>query len=249
MISLKNVSKTYSSSGVKALDAVDIEIKDGEIFGFLGPNGAGKTTAIKIITGIINADEGLAEIDNIDIAKNPVAAKRRIGYVTDNPEIFTKLKAKEYLNFIADVFEVPSNIRQKKISELTKLFEIKDVLNGSMGSYSHGMNQKLIITASLLSDPQNWILDEPIVGLDPKASFILKDIMKNRAENGKAVFFSTHVMEVAERLCDRIAIIDEGKIIFIGTLEELQGLRGKDRSLEDLFLALTEDDIDLGERE
>lgn len=249
MISLQNVSKTYSSSGVKALDGVDIEIKDGEIFGFLGPNGAGKTTAIKIITGIISADEGQAKIDNIDIARDPIAAKSRIGYVTDNPEIFTKLKAKEYLNFIADVFEVPSNIRQKKIADLSERFEIKDVLNGSIGSYSHGMKQKLIITASLLADPQNWILDEPIVGLDPKASFILKDIMKKRAEDGKAVFFSTHVMEVAERLCNRLAIIDEGKIIFTGTLDELKGLRGKDRSLEDLFLSLTEDDIDLGEKE
>ena len=249
MISLQNVSKTYSSSGVKALDGVDIEIKDGEIFGFLGPNGAGKTTAIKIITGIISADEGQAKIDNIDIARDPIAAKSRIGYVTDNPEIFTKLKAKEYLNFIADVFEVPSNIRQKKIADLSERFEIKDVLNGSIGSYSHGMKQKLIITASLLADPQNWILDEPIVGLDPKASFILKDIMKKRAEDGKTVFFSTHVMEVAERLCNRLAIIDEGKIIFTGTLDELKGLRGKDRSLEDLFLSLTEDDIDLGEKE
>lgn len=249
MISLQNVSKTYSSSGTKALDSVNIEIKDGEIFGFLGPNGAGKTTAIKIITGIISADTGQAKIDNIDIATDPIAAKSRIGYVTDNPEIFTKLKAKEYLNFIADVFEVTSNIRQKKIAELSGRFEIKDVLNGSIGSYSHGMKQKLIITSSLLADPQNWILDEPIVGLDPKASFILKDIMKNRAEDGKAVFFSTHVMEVAERLCDRLAIIDEGKIIFTGTLDELKGLRGKDRSLEDLFLSLTEDDLDLGERE
>lgn len=240
MIHLKTVSKTYSSSGVKALDGVEIKIKDGEIFGFLGPNGAGKTTAIKIITGIINPDEGSAEIDGIDVAEDPISAKSNIGYVTDNPDLFAKLKAKEYLNFIGDVFKVPSETRQKIINDIASRFEIKDVLNASLGSYSHGMKQKLLVTASLLSNPQNWILDEPMVGLDPRASFILKELMRKRADSGKTVFFSTHVMEVAERLCDRLAIINEGKIIFVGTFEELKKLRGHDGSLEELFLSLTE---------
>ena len=242
MIQILKVSKTYSGSGIKALDNIDIEINDGEIFGFLGPNGAGKTTAIKILTGIINPDEGKALIDNIDIAVDPISAKRKLGYVTDNPDLFAKLKAKEYLNFIGDVFQVPSITRQEIIQDLAGKFEIKDVLNASIGSYSHGMKQKLLITASLLSDPENWILDEPMVGLDPRAAFLLKDIMRGRAGRGKCVFFSTHVMEVAERLCDRLAIINKGRIIFLGTFEELKELRGQDGSLEELFLSLTDGD-------
>jgi ABC-2 type transport system ATP-binding protein len=252
MIRLENVSKTYASSGVKALDSVKLEIKDGEIFGFLGPNGAGKTTAIKIITGIINSDAGDTFIDMHNIRSDALAAKQQIGYVTDNPDIFAKLKAKEYLNFIADVFEVSTSARQQIITDLCGRFEIDDVLNASIGSFSHGMKQKLLIVASLLPDPQNWILDEPIIGLDPRASFILKEIMRDRADRKKCVFFSTHVMEIAERVCDRLAIIDEGKIVFTGTLKDLQkhmqSQRGKGSSLEELFLKLTDKDI-LGEKD
>lgn len=243
MIRLEKVSKTYSSSGVKALDDLSLEIKDGEIFGFLGPNGAGKTTAIKIITGIINPDEGHAFVDKYDVKEDPLGAKRNIGYVTDNPDIFAKLRAKEYLNFIGDVFCVPARERQEIIQDLTAKFEIKDVLNASLGSYSHGMKQKLLVTGSLLSDPQNWILDEPMVGLDPRSAFIMKELMRSRAARGKTVFFSTHVMEVAEKICDRLAIINKGKILFIGTLDELKAFRGKDGSLEEMFLSLTEDEV------
>ncbi|MBN1648762.1 MAG: ABC transporter ATP-binding protein [Spirochaetales bacterium] len=243
MIRMQNVSKTYASSGVKALDGINLEIKDGEIFGFLGPNGAGKTTAIKIITGIINADEGNTLIDMHNITSDALAAKKRIGYVTDNPDIFARLKAREYLNFIADVFDISSSVRQQRISDYCGRFEIEDVLNASIGSFSHGMKQKLLIAASLLADPQNWILDEPIIGLDPKASFILKEIMRDRADRKKCVFFSTHVMEIAERICDRLAIIDGGKIVFSGTLKQLQNQRGKGSSLEELFLKLTDNEV------
>ncbi len=243
MIRLENVSKTYSSSGVKALDDINLEIRDGEIFGFLGPNGAGKTTAIKIITGIINPDAGHAFVDKYDVKEEPLAAKRNIGYVTDNPDIFAKLRAKEYLNFIGDVFRVPGRERQEIIQDLAAKFEIKDVLNASIGSYSHGMKQKLLVTGSLLSDPQNWILDEPMIGLDPRSAFIMKELMRQRADRGRAVFFSTHVMEVAEKICDRLAIINKGKILFIGTLKELKDFRGKEASLEEMFLSLTDVEV------
>ena len=240
MIRIENVSKTYAASGVKALDGVAFEVREGEIFGFLGPNGAGKTTAIKVLTGIVRADEGRALVNGYDLSTHSLEAKRSIGYVTDNPELFAKLRASEYLNFIGDVFEVDSERRQEIILQLAKRFEIADVLDNSIASYSHGMKQKLMIVGSLLSDPDNWILDEPMVGLDPRAAFQLKELMRERADRGKTIFFSTHVMEVAERLCDRLAIINKGKIVFLGTLAELRAARGTDGTLEELFLALTD---------
>jgi len=216
-------------------------VKDGEIFGFLGPNGAGKTTTIKMLTGVLRPDSGSASVDGIDIAADPLEAKRRIGYVTDNPELFARLKAAEYLNFVGDVYGVDSGTRRARVAEYAGLFGIRDALGGSIGSFSHGMKQKLIVTASLLPDPQNWVLDEPMVGLDPKAAFALKEVMRTRASAGKTVFFSTHVMEVAERLCDRLAIISKGRIVFVGTLAELKSSRGADGSLESLFLELVDD--------
>jgi ABC-2 type transport system ATP-binding protein len=242
MIELSGISKTYAKSAVKAVDGLSVTVDDGEIFGFLGPNGAGKTTTIKVITGVLRPDQGKARIDGVDIASDPLDAKRRFGYVTDNPELFARLKAAEYLNFVADVYGVTTAIRQERINRYATLFGIKDVLNGSIGSFSHGMKQKLLITASLVHDPDNWILDEPMVGLDPKSAFSLKAIMRERAAAGKTVFFSTHVMEVAEKLCDRLAIINRGKIVFIGTLAELKSVRGTDGSLESLFLELVGED-------
>jgi ABC-2 type transport system ATP-binding protein len=180
-------------------------------------------------------------VEGIDIAAAPLEAKRRIGYVSDNPELFARLKAAEYLNFVADVYGVSSADRQERISRYTALFGIKDVLSASIGSFSHGMKQKLLISASLVHDPDNWILDEPMVGLDPKSAFSLKEIMRERAAAGKTVFFSTHVMEVAEKLCDRLAIINKGAIVFNGTLAELRSTRGVDDSLEKLFLELVDD--------
>jgi ABC-2 type transport system ATP-binding protein len=241
MIELNGITKTYAKSAVKAVDSLSVTVQNGEIFGFLGPNGAGKTTTIKVVTGVLKADRGTVRVEGIDIAAAPLEAKRRIGYVSDNPELFARLKAAEYLNFVADVYGVSSADRQERISRYTALFGIKDVLSASIGSFSHGMKQKLLISASLVHDPDNWILDEPMVGLDPKSAFSLKEIMRERAAAGKTVFFSTHVMEVAEKLCDRLAIINKGAIVFNGTLAELRSTRGVDDSLEKLFLELVDD--------
>lgn len=241
MIELNGISKTYAKSAVKAVDGLSVTVKDGEIFGFLGPNGAGKTTTIKALTGVLKADEGSVRIDGVDLAAEPIAAKRRIGYVTDNPELFTRLKAAEYLNFVADVYGVGDADRRERTARYATLFGIKDALAASIGSFSHGMKQKLLVTGSLLHDPANWILDEPMVGLDPKSAYNLKELMRERAAAGKTVFFSTHVMEVAEKLCDRLAIINRGKIVFMGTLSELKAQRGADGSLEKLFLELVDD--------
>lgn len=241
MIELSGISKTYAKSAVKAVDGLSVTVKDGEIFGFLGPNGAGKTTTIKALTGVLKADEGSVRIDGVDLAAEPIAAKRRIGYVTDNPELFARLKASEYLNFVADIYGVGDADRRERTARYAGLFGIKDALAASIGSFSHGMKQKLLVTASLLHDPANWILDEPMVGLDPKSAFNLKELMRERAAAGKTVFFSTHVMEVAEKLCDRLAIINRGKIVFIGALSELKSQRGADGSLEKLFLELVDE--------
>ncbi|SEF64973.1 ABC-2 type transport system ATP-binding protein [Caloramator fervidus] len=242
MIEIKNVSKTYSKGRIKAVKNIFLNVEKGEIFGFLGPNGAGKTTTIKMIAGILKPDEGQIKVNGIDVVKDPIKAKMQIGYVPDNPEIFNRLTGIEYLNFIADVYEVEDEKRYKKINELAEMFGIKDALNSSIGSFSHGMKQKLIIIGSLIHDPPIWILDEPLVGLDPKSAFILKEIIKKHAKEGNTVFFSTHIMEIAEKLCDRIGIIKKGEIIFTGSIEELRSLRKENESLENLFLELVENE-------
>ncbi len=241
MININNVSKSYVK-GKKSVDALNLEIKDGEIFGFLGPNGAGKTTTIKMITGILNSDEGNILIDGKDIKKEGISAKKNIGFVPDTPDIFLKLKGIEYLNFMGDIYEVPTDIRKTRIEELTKKFEIFDNLNEEMQSYSHGMRQKIVICGALLSNPKNWILDEPMTGLDPKASFDLKEMMRKHAKEGNCVFFSTHVLEVAEKLCDRVGIINKGKLIFVGTFEDMKAKLKDNGSLEELFLEITQDE-------
>ena len=241
MIRLESLSKTYAKSGSKAVDSLSLEVRDGEIFGFLGPNGAGKTTTIKLLTGALRPDSGRVEIDGIDLALRPLEAKALFGLVGDNPELFNKLRAHEYLNFVADIYGVPDAERKARIAELAERFAIADALAASIGSFSRGMKQKLCVIASLLHDPGNWVLDEPMVGLDPQAAFDIKELMRGRAAAGKCVFFSTHVLEVAELLCDRIAVIAKGRISFIGTIEELRSLRGADRSLESLFLELVDE--------
>lgn len=241
MISIKNVSKSYKKEN-KVVDNLNLEINNGEIFGFLGPNGAGKTTTIKMITGILDITEGDILVDNNSIIKNPLEAKKLIGLVPDNPDSFLKLKGIEYLNFIADVYDVSTECRIKKVDELSKLFELENVLNNKINGYSHGMRQKLIIIGSLLHEPQNWILDEPMTGLDPKASFELKNIMREYAKENKTVFFSTHVLDVAEKLCDRIGIINEGKLLFVGTYEEMKRELKKNKSLEELFMEIIKND-------
>lgn len=239
MFEIKNVSKSYSKNGKKAVSGLNITVNNGEIFGFLGPNGAGKTTTIKMLTGIIQPDEGDLLIDGISILENPIEAKRQFSFVPDNPETFSRLKGIEYLNFIADVYKVSSEDRKEKINFYCEKFGLKEVLNNRISSFSHGMKQKLFLIASLISDPANWILDEPMVGLDPEAAFTVKELMRERANNGKSVFFSTHVMEVAEKLCDRIGIIKEGKLVFVGSIEELKNQYQMDGlSLEDVFLKL-----------
>ena len=241
MIKIENVTKEYKKNK-KVIDNLNLEISDGEIFVFLGPNGAGKTTTIKMMTGILEINKGDIFIDNKSITKQPIEAKKRIGLVSDNPDVFLKLKGIEYLNFIADVYEVSTDDRQKEIKELAQKFEIFNVLDNKIESYSHGMRQKLIIISTLLHKPQNWILDEPMTGLDPKSSFELKNIMKEYAKNGNTVFFSTHILDVAERLCDRIGIIDKGKLLFVGTYEDLKNELKEKKSLEELFMELIKDD-------
>lgn len=241
MIKLENISKSYVR-GKKSVDSLNLEIKDGEIFGFLGPNGAGKTTTIKMITGILNADEGRILVDDKDIKKESISAKKTIGFVPDTPDIFLKLKGIEYLNFMGDIYEVPKEIRKQRIEELTKKFEIYDNLNEEMQGYSHGMRQKIILCGALLNNPKNWILDEPMTGLDPKASYDLKEMMRKHAKEGNCVFFSTHVLEVAEKLCDRVGIINKGKLIFVGTFEEMKTKLKDNGTLEELFLEITQDE-------
>lgn len=241
MIEIKNISKSYKK-GKKVIDNINLKIKDGEIFGFLGPNGAGKTTTIKMITGILEIDNGDILIDGASIKNSPINAKKKIGFVPDNPDMFLKLKGIEYLNFIADVYEVSSEQRIEKIKELSEMFEMEGNLNNKIQSYSHGMRQKIIIMGVLLHEPQNLILDEPMTGLDPKSSFDLKNIMKGYAKKNKTVFFSTHILEVAEKLCDRIAVIDKGRILFIGTYEEMKKQFNNNGSLEDVFMEITENE-------
>ncbi len=237
MIKLQNVSKSYKKEN-KIIDNLNLEVKDGEIFGFIGQNGVGKTTTIKMITGILEPDEGDIIIDGKSMKNNSIEAKKNLGLVPDSPDIFLKFKGIEYLNFIADCFEISKQDRINRIEKLAKEFEIYDALENKIESYSHGMRQKIVIIGVLLHDPQNWILDEPLTGLDPKSSFYLKQLMKNHAKQGKTVFFSTHFLEIAEQLCDRIAIINKGKILYVGTIEELKKINGEKKSLEEIFLEM-----------
>ena len=235
MIKIQNVSKSYKK-GNKVVENLNLEIKDGEIFGFIGQNGAGKTTTIKMITGILEIDEGDIFIDGKSITKEPVDAKKQFGLVPDSPDMFLKFSGIEYLNFIADCFNVNQEDRKKRIEKLSKEFGIYDELENKIESYSHGMRQKIVIIGVLLHNPKNWILDEPITGLDPKSSFDLKALMKEHARKGNTVFFSTHILEIAEKLCDRIAIINKGKIIFVGTLDELKNMHKDKNTLEEIFI-------------
>ena len=235
MIKIQNVSKSYKK-GNKVVENLNLEIKDGEIFGFIGQNGAGKTTTIKMITGILEIDEGDIFIDGKSITEEPVDAKKQFGLVPDSPDMFLKFSGIEYLNFIADCFNVNQEDRKKRIEKLSKEFGIYDELENKIESYSHGMRQKIVIIGVLLHNPKNWILDEPITGLDPKSSFDLKSLMKEHAKKGNTVFFSTHILEIAEKLCDRIAIINKGKIVFVGTLNELKNMHKDKNTLEEIFI-------------
>ena len=241
MISIKNVSKSYDKKN-KIIKNLSLDIKNGEIFGFLGSNGAGKTTTIKMITGILDIDEGDILINNKSIKLNTIEAKKSFGYVPDNPDIFLNLKGIEYLNFIADMYGVNQQQRKQKIEEFGKLFEIYEVLNEKIKNYSHGMRQKIIIIGSLLHEPENWIIDEPFTGLDPNSTYKLKQLMKKYISENKCVFFSTHILDVAEKLCDRIGIINKGELLCVGTIEEIKEELKENKSLEELFMEIMKND-------
>ena len=247
MLRIEGVSKSYAKGSRRAVDDLTLHVEAGEIFGFLGPNGAGKTTTIKMIVGLLTPDSGRVLVDGCDVAQDPVQAKLRMGYVPDNPDLFDRLTGVEYLNFMGDVYGVPASERAKRIDALLGMFELKGAVCDLVASYSHGMRQKLALTGALLSHPKLLVLDEPMVGLDPKSSHLFKEMMNGHCEEGGTVFFSTHILEVAERLCHRVGIIDHGKLIACGTLDDLKrqaaqaGVPGQaGKTLEELFLELTE---------
>jgi ABC-2 type transport system ATP-binding protein len=235
MIELKGVTKVYGGK-VKALDDVSLSVDGGCIYGFLGPNGAGKTTSIKLMTGIIKPDSGSVLVNGLDAMS--LESKRNIGFVPDDPNVFLRLKGVEYLSFMADMYEVRSADRAERITELGDRFEMSNAIGDKIQSYSHGMRQKIVIMGALMHRPKVWILDEPMTGLDPKSSFELKKMMREHAQMGNTVFFSTHVLEVAEKLCDKLAVISEGKILYAGDMADLK--KNADTSLEKMFLEMTE---------
>lgn len=237
MIDIKQVTKTYNGSH-KAVDDVSIQINSGEIVGFIGPNGAGKTTTIKMLTGILKPDAGSITLNDFNIIDQPIEAKKQFGYVSDDPNAFLKLKGIEYLNFIADIYNVSEEDRHERMETYTRLLGMEAALNDKLLSYSHGMRQKIMVIGVLIHNPYLLILDEPLTGLDPQSSYVLKETMKDHAKQGGAVFFSTHVLEVAEKLCDKVVIINQGHIVYTGTLEALKENYGQ-LSLEEIFLELT----------
>lgn len=236
MLEIKNVTKTFGP--LKAVDDLSFRVNDGEIVGFVGPNGAGKTTTMKILTGILKPDSGEININGCDMQKDPIPAKEIIGYIADSPDMFLRLKGIEFLNFISDIYKVPTEVRQERITTFATRFGLIDALDLPMQSYSHGMRQKMMVAAALVHNPPVWILDEPLIGLDPKSAYGLKTMMREHADAGNCVLFSTHVLEVAEKLCDKIIIINKGHDIFYGTMEELSSAHpGKD--FEKIFLEIT----------
>lgn len=240
MISIKELSKSYNRGEIKAVQNLSIEVKPGEIFGFLGPNGAGKTTTIKMMIGLLKPDQGSVSIGGFDIQNDPLEVKKRIGFVPDQPEVYEKLTGLEYLDFMADTYGVSREKRLERMEALLEKFQMENAVFDLIQSYSHGMRQKIILIGSLLHDPEVIIMDEPMTGLDPKSSHALKEMMKRKCQEGKIMFFSTHVLEVAEKFCHRVGIINKGKLIALGTLEELQNQAQKKSSLENIFLELTE---------
>lgn len=232
MLNIEHLTKTYGEK--KAVDDLSLHIAPGEIYGFIGHNGAGKTTTIKACCGILQYDSGEVYIDGVSVKENPIAAKAKLAYIPDNPDLYEFMTGIQFLNFIGDVFGVSAEDRQARIRKYADLFELTNDLAQPISAYSHGMKQKLAVISALLHEPKLLIMDEPFVGLDPKASHILKELMRELCKNGGAIFFSTHVLEVAEKLCDKVAIIKGGKLIKSGTMEEVKG----DASLENVFLEL-----------
>ena len=234
MIEIKNVTKKYGDN--IALNDVSFTVNDGDIFAFIGHNGAGKTTLIKSIVGIHDFDEGDILINGKSIKTDPIACKKEMAFVPDNPETYEHMKAIDYINFICDMYEVSTEERTKNIKKYSKMFEIEDKLNDPIESYSHGMKQKIVLIAALAHNPKILIMDEPFVGLDPKAVYDIKEIMNEMVKEKKIIFYSTHILDVAEKLCSRVAIIKKGKLIKAGSMKEIKG----DKSLEKVFLELEE---------
>ena len=234
MLKIQNLTKKYDDK--KAVDGLSLHIRAGELYGFIGHNGAGKTTTLKACCGILGFEEGEIFVDGVSVKENPLACKKKIAYIPDDPKLYAFMKGIQYLHFVGDIFEVPSDIRQARIRKYADAFELTEALAQPIASYSHGMKQKLAVISALIHEPKLLIMDEPFVGLDPKASHTLKGMMRELCEKGGAIFFSTHVLEVAEKLCDKIAIIKGGKLIKAGTMDEVKG----DTSLENVFLELVE---------
>lgn len=235
MIEIKNVSKTYNGTK-KTLENITFNVNDGEIFAFIGRNGAGKTTMIKLIVGILDFESGEILINGKSIKESPIECKKDIAYVPDNPDLYENMKAIDFINFICDMYNTPLITRRENIAKYSKMFEIENNLNDDISSFSHGMKQKVALISALAHNPKVLIMDEPFVGLDPKAVYDMKELMKQMAKEGKTVFFSTHILDVAEKLCDRVAIIKNGKIVKTGNMKDVKG----DESLEQVFLELGE---------
>ena len=238
MLKIEHLTKSYGDK--KAVDDLSLHILPGEICGFIGHNGAGKTTTLKSVAGILHFDSGEITIDGSSVRTDALECKKKIAYIPDNPDIYEYMTGIKYLNFIADIFKIPVNDRKAAIEKYARIFELQDDLSQSVASYSHGMKQKLAVIAALIHSPKLILMDEPFVGLDPKAAHILKEIMREHCDRGGAIFFSTHVLEVAEKLCDNVAIIKNGKLIKSGTMENVRG----DESLEEVFLELGESEAE-----
>ena len=232
MLKIEHLTKSYGEK--KAVDDLSLHIRPGEIYGFIGHNGAGKTTTLKSVAGILKFDEGVITINGTSVQDEPVKCKRELAYIPDNPDLYEFMSGIKYLNFVGDVFAVPAGERQEAIRRYADLFELTDDLVQPVSAYSHGMKQKLALISAWLHSPKLIVMDEPFVGLDPKASHLLKEMMREHCDRGGAIFFSTHVLEVAEKLCDKVAIIKQGKLIKAGTMEDVRG----DESLEEVFLEL-----------
>lgn len=232
MIKIKSVSKSYGDK--KAVDNITFDVGDGEIFGFIGHNGAGKTTLIKMICGILDFDSGEILINGKSIKKEPLLCKKEVAYVPDDPELYENMKAIDFINFVRDMYEVSVSVREKNIKRFAEMFGMEGELGNVIKSFSHGMKQKVALIAALAHEPKVLVMDEPFVGLDPKAIFGMKEVMRGLVKDGKTIFFSTHILDVAEKLCDRVAIVKKGQLVKVGDMKKIRG----DKSLEKVFLEL-----------
>ena len=238
IMQISHLTKQYKNSSKLAVDDISFEVKEGEVFGFLGPNGAGKSTTIKCITGILPITEGSVSICGHSIVDDPIQAKLNIGFVPDNHQMYEQLTAREYINFMADIYHVGKEDRKIRADKMLELFDLARVVDDQISTFSHGMKQKICVIGALVHNPKLWILDEPLTGLDPKSSFELKQLMKDHCKEGNSVFFSSHMLEVVEKVCDRISIINNGKLVMTGDLDEIKS-KSSDSSLEEIFLSIT----------